>query len=139
MRFCKQRDKFSCGPIALLNIDKCFGRRVTYRDLPRYSKRVLCKSPDGTLTSEISKVIGRATRRSYKMAKQFIADGNCIIVQTKKYDGHYYLLVMDQSMFGVVNRYRDWPCVKHISRQQVGCILKKSYRTWYVSERTGIR
>ena len=139
MRFCKQRDHFSCGPVALLNVDKHFGQRVTYKDLPRYSKRVLCKSPGGTLTSEISKVIGRASRRTYKKAKQFIADGNCIIVQTKKYEGHYYLLVMDQYMFGVVNRYGNWPCVRHISRQQAGRILKKSYRTWYISKKTGIR
>lgn len=139
MRFCKQRGKFSCGPVALLNIDKHFGKQVTYKDLPRYSKRVSCKSPDGTFTSEISKVIGRATRRSYKKAKQFIVDGNCILVQTKKYEGHYYLLVMNQHMFGVVNRHGNWPCVGHISRQQAGRILTKSYRTWYVSKRTGIR
>lgn len=137
MRFCKQRDKFSCGPVVLLNIDKCFGRKVTYKDLPRYSKRVRCKS-SGTLTSEISKVVGRATRRSYKRAKQFLIDGNCIMVQTKKYEGHYYLLVIDQSMFGVVNRHGNWPCVKHISRQQIGRILKKSYRTWYVDKSTGV-
>jgi len=137
-RFCKQRDRYSCGPVALLNIDKHFGRQATYKDLPRYRKRVRCKYPSGTYTRAISKVLGRATRRSFKKAKQFLQDGNCIVVQTKRKKGHYYLVMIDRLDLGIVNIYQIGPCIHRIAPQELGSKLKNSYRTWYVKEATGI-
>jgi hypothetical protein len=131
MRLCKQRDKYSCGPIALLNIDKLFGLRRTYKDLPRYQKKVKC-DPDGTYTKEISRVLGRATRRSYKAAMEFLKQGP-IMVQTKRI-GHYYLLASVKDGITRVNYYRGQPCVVRISPQWLGWVLKNSYRTWYVTK-----
>jgi len=132
-RFCKQRDDYSCGPIALLNIDKFFGRRVTYKDLPRYRKRVRCeKKIGGTATRYISKVLGRAGRKTWPAAKRFLKNG-CIAVQTKRV-GHFYLMVTNgHGDIGIVN-YCNGPCALHVSVQRASQMLRHAYRTWYVSE-----
>lgn len=42
IRYVKQRDTFSCGPIAVINALKALGRHATYDDLPRYQR--LCNT-----------------------------------------------------------------------------------------------
>ncbi len=131
-RFCKQRDHYSCGPIALLNIDKFFGRRVTYKDLPRYRKRVQCKKTQWTTTQAISKILGRARRKTWPAAKRFLQSG-CIVVQTKRI-GHFYLMVTNgRGDIGIVNVYRNGHCAIHITPQRASQMLRHAFRTWYVS------
>lgn len=140
IRFCRQRDKYSCGPVALLNIDKFFGRRVTYQHLPRYSKRTKCKPVTGTKTKIMSKILGRATRRSWKKAKQFLTDGGCIVVLSQwevngEQMGHFYLMVTNYcNDIGVVNLYRDIYTAIRVTPQRAARILKTAERTWYVSK-----
>jgi hypothetical protein len=135
-RFCKQHDTYSCGPVALLNIDKFFGQRVTYKQLPRYSKRVQCVPPDGTFPEAISRILGRAKRKAWEKAKQFLKDGGCIMVQSKD---HYYLMLMNhREDIGVVNYYGAGHGAIHISPQRASRWLKDARRTWYVDNTTGV-
>lgn len=51
MRYLKQQDDYSCGPIALMNILKWLGHRVLYKDLPKYKQ--LCYCDDGTWAADL--------------------------------------------------------------------------------------
>ncbi len=143
-RYCQQRDEHSCGPVALLNIDKFFGHQVTYKHLPQYSRRVRCTRPQGrdlggTYTTFISKILGRASRRSWKKAKQFLKDGGCVMVQTKIASGHFhlYLMVMnDNGDISVVNYHLDKYAAVQITPQRGAAMLKRALRNWYVSKPT---
>lgn len=57
MRFCKQKDHFSCGPIGIINALKFQGKQVSYKDLAYISKHVKCVSPNGTLVPDMHKFI----------------------------------------------------------------------------------
>ncbi len=142
MRYCKQRDQYSCGALALLNIDKFFGRRVTYKDLPKYRKLVNCHRVTGTQTPNISKVIGRASRRSWASAKWFLREGNCIMLLWDEGDvAHYFIMGMYYEEFYVVNRFKPDVGVSAAyiaSPQQAALYVRKSFRTWYVNKETGL-
>jgi len=139
VRFCKQRDKYSCGPIALLNIDKFYGERVTYADLKYYRKLVDCKPLQGTKTSAMSDVLGRASRRTWVKTKEFLQDGwSCLIIQTgdgrANRLGHYSLVVTDKGgRYILVNHYRgqEYAGVEISWREFYG-LWRKAYRLWYV-------
>ena len=135
MRFCKQRDRYSCGPVALLNIDKFFGRRATYQDLPKYRKLVNCRPRHGTSLHDMTIVLGRASQRSWKQAKQFLQEGNCILLNTRwrASVGHYYLMVMHNYDIQIVNFFSDRSTVS-INSQRASRLLKQAYRTWYINE-----
>jgi hypothetical protein len=146
MRYCKQRDKYSCGAIALLNIDKFFGRQITYQDLPKYKELVDCQPISGTQISNISKVIGRASRRTWRSSKQFLNDGNCVMILWDGVDtAHYFIMGMgmcqQRKVFFIVNRYRPDVGVSatYIAPPQRAAIfLRNSVRTWYVDKETGL-
>lgn len=135
MRFCKQRDRYSCGAVALLNIDKFFGRRVTYQALPFYKKLVKCGQPYGTYRRNITRVLGRASRRGWKQAKLFLQKGNCILLETRWRDGegHYYLMVMHKHDIQIVNYFRNRSTFL-INLRWAARLLKQAERTWYISE-----
>ena len=100
MRFCKQRDRYSCGAVALLNIDKFFGSRATYQDLPKYRKLVNCDQ-HGTQDWDITRVLGRTSRCKWPKAKRFLQEKNCILI---KWWGHLFLMVMNNYDIQIVNQ-----------------------------------
>ncbi len=134
MRFCKQRDKFSCGAVALLNADKFFGRRVTYRSLPLY-KKLVRTGQHGTYQRDMTRVLGRASRRGWKQAKRFLQEGNCIIVDVRWRDGegHYYLMVIHNYDIQIVNYFKNLSTYP-IDTKWASQLLKQARRTWYVNE-----
>ncbi len=133
MRFCKQRDQYSGGAIALLNVDKFFGHHVTYQNLPRYRKLVNCAHPHGTHIQNITKVLGQASRRKWTKAKQFLWERNCILIFVSwKSSSHYYLMVMEDYDIQVVNRFGSSGF--KVSSWYASKLLEMAKRTWYVSE-----
>jgi len=140
MRFCKQRDGYSCGAVAALNVDKVRGCRVTYHDLPYYRDLVGCRRI-GTYAENISRVFGKASRRSWKSTKEFLLAGNCIIILKtsgiQNQWGHFYLMTVDE--YGcviVVNRYRGvhYPSAVQILPQAAATLLRHAYLTWYIEK-----
>lgn len=139
MRFCKQRDRYSCGAIAALNIDKFRGCRVTYEDLPYYRDLVRCRKEwNGTFARNITRVYGQASRRSWNETRKFLRSGNCIIVLTcRKSWGHFFLMALDQyGCIVVINRKRDIhiPSTVQILPHAAAILLKHAHRTWYVEK-----
>ena len=137
MRFCKQRDEYSCGAIAVLNIAKFYGYQGTYQDLKYYQDLVGCKKDHGTFSRNISKVLGRASRRSWKKSKEFLHAGNCILVLTGKRWGHFFLIATDKyGCFITVNRYHGIGCPStlQILPHAAARLLKCAKLTWYVEK-----
>ena len=135
MRYCKQRDRYSCGAIAMINIDKHFGQQATYQDLLWYQHLIDCTVPDGTFSRNISKILERASRRTWAQAKQFLRAGKCILVQNRRNHSHYYLMVMNwHGDISAVNFYRHGQTAAKITTRWTAQLLRHAFRTWYVSE-----
>jgi len=138
IRFCKQRDKYSCGPIALLNIDKFYGERVTYADLPYYKKLVDCKAKSGTQINRMSDVLGRARRKGWPKTREFLSDGwSCLVFQTGDgiagRPGHYSIVIQDRNgIYVLINHRRGKYASEHITWQELYWLWKKANRIWYV-------
>ena len=56
IRYIKQRNKHTCGPIAVINILKWLGCKTTYKDFPLI--KAMCKcNREGTYSSNVDKTI----------------------------------------------------------------------------------
>lgn len=142
IRFCKQRDKYSCGPIALLNIDKFYGESVVYIDLPYYQKLVDCRRKGGTRTNRMSDVLGRAKRKGWPKTKEFLSDGwSCLVIQTGDgiagRPGHYSIVIRDRDGTYVLVNHRlgKGYASEHINGQELYWLWRKAYRIWYVDKK----
>ena len=100
IRFCKQRDQYSCGAVAVLNVLKWAGCKVTYSNLPALRKLCKCNQPNGTKKQDLEsalKALGirfkRYTRPTLKMMDTHL-DGGGIVLLNYCFDegfGHYAL------------------------------------------------
>ena len=55
-RFCKQRDEYSCGPVAILNLYKWIGVDYKYSDLPWL--QLMCgTNKDGTFDKDFNSAL----------------------------------------------------------------------------------
>jgi hypothetical protein len=69
IRYCKQRDSYSCAAIAVLNLLKWQDLKFTYRDLPTIRKQL--KTVPGTGTS-LYQIIPFFVKNSYRIKYKFI-------------------------------------------------------------------
>lgn len=99
-RYLKQRDQFSCGPIAIINAAKWAGRHLTYADLRAISTACGCVSPTGTRQRGIDGVLRTLCRVTYccnptkdRLDKHLKAGGAAVvnfgIDRGDEWDGHY--------------------------------------------------
>jgi len=80
-RWLRQRDKFSCGPVALINLDKWRGKSVTNRDLLQYRRRCHCRQPRGTVVANFSQIVGQPHRHlNYQRFKRHLLSGGVAII-----------------------------------------------------------
>jgi len=96
-RFLGQRDSYHCGPIALLNLDKWLGCKVTRRDLPHYTKLLGCCRRHGTPAENFWRTTGQnGGPLTYRRFKRQIESGTAAVVLTKyparNGPWHYYLV-----------------------------------------------
>ena len=68
-RFLHQRQKYTCGPVAILNALKFFGRRVTEKNLPKIVKITKCDPYAGTLPSGLEKGLRAVKKGLFKLKK----------------------------------------------------------------------
>ena len=131
-RYLRQQDKYSCSAVALLNLDKWRGLKVTKKNLPQYIKLCQAKPFVGTFQKQFDKVVGRRGRRlTYKQFKQH---PGATLFETFYPDGHAhdYLVLgwaTDGKHFGWlgVNFGGHTYCLIHASH--VRWLLKHS-RVW---------
>ena len=119
MRFIRQRDDHSCGPVAIINALKWAGVPVTYRTHFRRIKRLCRTTQDwGTRREDMSKALARyglALRYEVRSLvtlqemEKHLLSGSALILEYwfregEKYDGHYvFIYHNDDHGFMVVN------------------------------------
>jgi len=114
MRYCKQRDKYSCGAIAVLNATKWLGWGFGYKDLPFIKATLGTTKFYGTLRNNFDHVvrIWLGAKRLYtpninNMEAQ-LKKGRSLLVNEifKDGRGHYYFipeLTWEDQYFRIVN------------------------------------
>lgn len=107
MRYCVQRDNYSCGPVAIINASKWCGVNFTLNDLKAIRKK--CKTDyEGTQDDNFEKairhylsdilIIKRRVNFKYRDVKKHLRNGGAVIVshyevshtkKTSELDMHY--------------------------------------------------
>jgi hypothetical protein len=58
-RYIKQRDRYNCAPVAIINALKWAGEKATYSELNRLKELCKCKSPEGTWSDHFHTALGK--------------------------------------------------------------------------------
>ena len=137
-RYLRQRDRFSCGPICLLNIVKFQGEKVTYEaDYPAWRDFVNCGifrvkrksggiSKNGTSVRAFNRVarqLGCRRMRTPNMRKmdKCLANGFALALQVRynSYHAHFFL---------ITQRRKDaLYCVNLYEGETAGWISRKKF------------
>ena len=117
-RFIKQRDEYSCGPVAIVNALKWAGIKATYAHVKKYKR--ICKTEEdmGTTLFAIHETLAatkvfkivRLYNPPIKRIDEHIDGGGAVLFGSTKikteesYEGHYALIVSrSQKRYGVCN------------------------------------
>ena len=102
MRPIRQRDSFRCGPVAIVNVRKWLGQKVTYRDVFPLSKKMATTPHSGTagsiLEKELKQCGGKVKRIIHPSVKELndhIDRGGIVLLRyrwenTKDGEGYHY-------------------------------------------------
>ena len=159
MRYVRQRDQYSCGPIAIMNALKWAGLSATYRT--HFHKiRSLCKTTmswgttpkNMTVTLEkYSKCLSFTTKSlvTLKEIDKHLAAGGAVILEywflddeMGYYDGHYVFVFREREHNFIIVNAIDVPVTYPCSRDMLKSILScKKYRhtgspsAWFLIKR----
>ena len=125
VRFVKQRDRFRCGPVAILNALKFFGKKCDYSYLYRISDDCHCWGVGGTGTkvSKFDKSLRKLGRKYFRVRRTYnysfdkideaLRKNKLVIIdyvwtdEKKMLRGHYTALVRDKFYnYYAVNNYK---------------------------------
>src|SRR5271157_3484288 len=109
-RYLKQQDKYSCSAVALLNLDKWRGIKVTKKNLPQY-KQLLNTKISGTTSEQFNRVVGRKGKRlTYQQLKNHL--GVVILETTSPLRRRHDYLVLGWSRH---NNVYGWLAINYSS------------------------
>jgi len=136
IRYLRQHDKYSCGPIALMNLHRWQGLSATRKDLHRYKR--LCKcTKEGTSLRNFSKAIGKRSRKvTYPEFKKMVNRGS-VIIQMSYLDGggHFWfcpgtgIRVYDNKTGFIGVNFQGCETVNLVSWQRMQSLLRYC-RVW---------
>lgn len=145
VRFLRQRDEYSCGPIAVLNALKWAGLSLTYKQNFKEIKE-LCKTTKswGTTPSNITNVLSQYIEYicfevkeliTLKDIEKHIKHGGALILEywfkdDLEFDGHYvFILEKDEDSFIIANGMIGDLALSTCSREELKNMLRcKKYR-----------
>lgn len=150
VKYARQKDKFRCGPYAILNALKWSGHKYSERQHIDYlSKLVRCKNKVGTLACDmlygISKIQKEFKSTEYihiyssKKINRHLKKGGAVIVniavyhkKNKRWGGHYiFISKIHKHRYKVINYYKNKTIglIKHRNLQNdiQNCRLKRHF------------
>lgn len=65
IRYVKQRDHYTCGPIAVINICKWAGYKVTLKEIKKFKKLTNCI--DGTYSEDLEKALKKLGKKYFQL------------------------------------------------------------------------
>lgn len=163
-RYYKQRDKFSCGPVAIFNALKWAGAKdglTAKRALPPLSRLCECsKYNGGTKHTAMDRTLRIAGKRCFDIRRVYtpklgeieehLRAGGALILNFrwhemrngKMVDARHYVLITDISLFGeyfgVVNYSSKRPVYQRIHRDTVKKRLMRfrqtPFKAWFLTK-----
>ena len=117
IRYCKQPDDFSCGPVAIINAMKWRGQRASVRTHLKMLRKQCKTDRDGTFTERMDKVLRQYVSGvehidgpSLKLFNKYIDLGHAVIISyayTRNdgvEEGHFAMCIgRDNSFYTMVN------------------------------------
>lgn len=138
MRYIRQRDRTSCGPVAIINAVRWAGGEAKYEDkFEDYVKRCRCVSPWGSTHNAFERTLREEAEGLFKVLRVYrptisqitshlLSEGAVILnyrsgrkcKDRRKEKRHYYLLTSSSPfgmIFGTVNRNENTPAFCEIA------------------------
>jgi hypothetical protein len=137
IRYVKQKDKSSCGPVAILNVLKwAGGDHVTYKSLP-YIRKVCETDEGGTDSGNFSVVLLRAgaerfstrwiLQPDHETVFSHLANGGAIVIlhaYPKKWGAHYSFFVGEFGQRVIAINHFDEETSKTVEAKYLKKLLK---------------
>lgn len=117
VKYIKQHNSYSCGPIAIANVFRWL--QLKYPSVDQISQVVKCKSPNGTLPNHFHFGLTRLIKQfatvecfwhnSVLDIKKHIRKGGCVVInfEVEKHQSRHYALIVglskSEKSFHVVN------------------------------------
>ncbi len=160
-RYIKQRDKYRCGPVAIMNILKWSGETDSHNYLRDWATYICgCEPPHGTAHKEFEKGLRQASKcygRSFTVRKvmhptlaeieKHLRSGGAVVMnyywERGKKNARHYSVLVDVSdsgrSFRVINGRRRGRAAKWISREDFKKWERrfqrtdKNHKAWFVT------
>lgn len=149
--YVKQRDRFRCGPVAIINALRWAGKDVGYKNtISQLCRKCKCKAPSGSAYVPFNKTLRKEGRRWFRV--RFVArptleevetslQNDCALVWNFKHHyGRHYALITQVSVsgktFDVANFGEEYEPVTKIGRETLKQILRQHDRAhcvWVLS------
>lgn len=126
MRYCVQRNEFSCGPILIINALKWAGEKITYRkDYKELCELLKCSREIGTKSSYITRYIQKLNpRRTRSLSmKNNEAIMALYLFDPKENIYHYVLILPDLTILNCCDKNKFFH--KQLTKKQLMKKLKK--------------
>jgi len=161
MRYLRQRDQFTCGPVAIMNAIRWAGGEARYEDkFDDYVERCRCVPPWGTKHGAFDRVlreeggglyeVRRVYRPTIPQMTQHLLNGGAVILNyrsgekhkdRRKEKRHFYLLIEASPfglIFGTVNRNRNTPAFSEVAIMSLeeDCRNRQSdpsFKAWFLT------
>ena len=159
-RYVKQRDKYSCGPVAILNALRWAGVNADYgQSVKRFTATCKCAPPEGTAHREFDSALRKAGKRIFQVRRvhrpllpqieAHLQEGGVIVFNyywRKKDEEHRHFILLagisgSGRTFYTVNDFRKGRALRKYQRRY----FKKwhlrfqstdpHYKAWFVSRR----
>ena len=150
IRFTKQRDHYTCGPIAIINVCKWAGYKVTQKDIKKFKKLTNCDN--GTYAEDLHKALKKLDEKYFKLKKRLLAK-EVKVKEIKKHckqhgivllrfqwpddDEFHYILVIKftKHRVGVVNYFPEGPAYRLIYKSTFKKLVENQYQViaWLIN------
>jgi len=162
MRFVRQRDNYSCGPVAIMNVLKWAGHPINYQDSISQLQRLCnCRPKDGkgTMHSDFDRALRKIADRlgSFKVRRvhrpalseieEHLQAGGLVILNyywRKKGEGYRHFSILADvkpsgKYFLTVNDFAHGPAERIVSRKKFKNFnlrfqrVDPHYKAWFIS------
>lgn len=145
MRYVKQIDKYSCGPIAAINVAKWLGYKNTYADLAYFQFALKTYCPGGTSLYDFGRLMkdwgGKRMKQptTVKMNRE-LQNKKCLVIQVSYNSGggHFYIITDSKN--------KKWCCVNLLWGKTENWLSRREFckehrsvrelRVWTLSQET---
>lgn len=140
MRFLKQKDQFSCGPLALVNALKWCGRKSSLKELKTTLQTTRTQGTSHrVLSSTICKVFNthKISSPTTESIENHLSTYGSLLLQyewTKSKKGHIVLIIGQTNHYYYVVNYLFSKTVSRVSKSTIELMIKsKPSFAWYLS------